>query len=106
ENISIKAGSSDNTSIKRPSAVKGKSVASASAWSADIEKSNDLQFKYSILMDEPVESVTDKRLIGFLDEWYGIPYRYGGGTKLGKTIRWGKKAQVVPANLFLTESTT
>jgi len=49
----------------------------------DIEKCNNLQFKYALLMNQPVESTWNEKLLLFLDEWYGIPYRYGGSNKQG-----------------------
>ena len=52
-------------------------------YSTDIEKCNALQFKYSILMDAPVEAVTNERLFTFLENWYGTPYRFGGFDRLG-----------------------
>ena len=49
----------------------------------DIEKSMDIQFKYSVYMDVPVELLTNMVLLQFLEEWYGVRYRYGGSTKKG-----------------------
>lgn len=34
-------------------------------------------------MGEPVEAVTNERLVAFLETWYGTPYKYGGGDKAG-----------------------
>jgi hypothetical protein len=51
--------------------------------STDIEKTEDIQFKYAVYMDVPVELLTNYELLRFLDEWYGVPYRYGGSTKKG-----------------------
>lgn len=45
---------------------------------AAIEFANPLQFKYAILMNLPVEQVANKKLIDFLEEWYGTPYQFGG----------------------------
>jgi len=50
---------------------------------SEIESYNGSQFKYSILMDLPVEEVRDTKLIGFLENWYGTPYQYGGTTQAG-----------------------
>jgi lipoprotein Spr len=52
-------------------------------FSTEIEKCSDLQFKYAILLDESVESITNKKLVSFLEEWYGAPYLYGGADKKG-----------------------
>lgn len=51
--------------------------------SADVERIQDIQFKYAVYMDVPVELLTNTALLSFLDEWYGVRYRYGGSTKKG-----------------------
>jgi cell wall-associated NlpC family hydrolase len=43
----------------------------------------ELQFKYAILTNTPVEQLTNKRLLEFLEQWYGVPYHYGGKSKEG-----------------------
>ena len=48
-----------------------------------IESRNARLFRYSILLDLPIEELTNEKLFEFMDEWYGIPYRYGGTTKKG-----------------------
>lgn len=50
---------------------------------AEVETIAPWQFKYAILMNLPVEDITNTRLYSFIDEWYGTPYRYGGNTKKG-----------------------
>jgi NlpC/P60 family len=50
---------------------------------AAIENSHSLQFKYSILLNVPVESITNYRLLEFIEEWYGTRYLYGGSTHRG-----------------------
>ncbi len=40
-------------------------------------------FKYAMLMNVEVESLTDAHLYSFIDEWYGTHYRMGGTTKKG-----------------------
>ncbi len=42
-----------------------------------------LQFKYAILTNTPVEELTNERLLQFLEQWYGVPYHYGGNSKEG-----------------------
>jgi cell wall-associated NlpC family hydrolase len=42
-----------------------------------------LQFKYAILTNTPVEQLTNQRLLIFMDDWYGAPYHYGGTTRDG-----------------------
>ena len=44
---------------------------------------NQLKFKYSILTNTPVEDLSNIRLLIFIDQWYGVPYRYGGTSRDG-----------------------
>jgi cell wall-associated NlpC family hydrolase len=57
--------------------IKGNAAAPA------IEYSHMLQFKYAIIMDVPVEQLTNLELLSFIDEWYGTRYRFGGTSKYG-----------------------
>jgi lipoprotein Spr len=59
------------------------SPATVDAGSASREKFSNLQFKYAILTNTPVELMTNRKLLDFMDEWYGTPYRYGGTGKSG-----------------------
>ena len=34
-------------------------------------------------MEEEVETVTNDKLIAFLENWYGTPYKYGGDKRTG-----------------------
>jgi hypothetical protein len=42
-----------------------------------------MQFKYAILMDVPVEALSNLKLFAFIDDWYGTPYHFGGNSKDG-----------------------
>jgi cell wall-associated NlpC family hydrolase len=48
-----------------------------------IENSSMLQFRYAMMLDVPVEAITNFSLYTFVDEWYGTRYRFGGTTKKG-----------------------
>lgn len=48
-----------------------------------IEQCRSLQFKYALLMDRNVESVSNHSLYRFIDDWWGTRYRYGGHTRKG-----------------------
>jgi lipoprotein Spr len=48
-----------------------------------IEKFSNVQFKYAMMMDVEVESLTNTALYAFIDDWYGTHYRMGGTTKKG-----------------------
>jgi lipoprotein Spr len=51
--------------------------------SANLENAQAWQFKYGQLLDVAVEDVSNFRLYGFIEDWYGTPYRMGGKTKDG-----------------------
>lgn len=82
ENISIKPSEEENGVGNTTVSENARNVPGM-GYSTDIEKCNALQFKYSILMEEPVEAVTNERLVTFLERWYGIPYKYGGSDRMG-----------------------
>ncbi|MCG7859709.1 NlpC/P60 family protein, partial [Flavihumibacter sediminis] len=49
----------------------------------NIENSTELHFKYAVLLDQPVEYLTNLSLLQFIEDWYGTRYRFGGNTKQG-----------------------
>ena len=55
----------------------------AASSSVAIEKLSPLQFKYAMMMDVDVESLKNLSLLGFIDDWFGTRYRYGGESKKG-----------------------
>ena len=84
ENISIKpTDSGTEVASKNEPIAETRRDVPGMAYSTDIESCNPLQFKYAILMEQPVETVTNERLISFLEYWYGTPYRFGGENKTG-----------------------
>jgi hypothetical protein len=60
-------------------AAKSNTPASLSA----IENCSSLQFKYALLMDTEVESISNLPLYDFIDNWWGTRYRYGGRDRSG-----------------------
>lgn len=48
-----------------------------------LEGARSWQFKYAQLLDVPVEDISDEKLFGFIEEWWGAPYRLGGNTRSG-----------------------
>ena len=50
---------------------------------SDIEKCSATQFKYALLMNKEVETLTNTSLYNFIDEWWGTRYHYGGSDKSG-----------------------
>jgi cell wall-associated NlpC family hydrolase len=77
-------GATAGTSVKTPEAHLYQTVSSGKT---DIPEPsggyNPLQFKFAILTNSPVEELTNLRLLVFMDQWYGVPYHYGGSTKDG-----------------------
>lgn len=55
----------------------------ASHISSTIERCSPLQFKFAMLMDREVESIDNKALYNFIDEWWATRYRYGGSDRNG-----------------------
>lgn len=57
----------------------GKHTTSNSLSQADL----DLRKKYAGLVGVQESEITNLKLYRFVDEWYGVPYKYGGKTKTG-----------------------
>ena len=86
ENISITPGKQTISSTEAKEtyrAVYTKSEATNSVDNLMIESVNALQIKYAILLNLPIETALNFRMLEFIDEWYGTPYRYGGTSKKG-----------------------
>lgn len=49
----------------------------------NIEQCSRLQFKYAMMMDAEVESISNYPLYNFIEEWWGTRYQYGGNDKNG-----------------------
>lgn len=47
------------------------------------EMCSPIQFKYAQLLNRQVEDVTNFSLFAFIDNWWGIKYRYGGTGRSG-----------------------
>ncbi len=47
------------------------------------KKNLELQTKYATLLGTNTEQIKNLKLYQFIDEWYGVPYKYGGKTKEG-----------------------
>lgn len=48
-----------------------------------IERMSSIQYKYAMMMDVNIESLSNLSLFGFIDDWFGTRYRLGGTTKKG-----------------------
>ena len=71
----------------KPTGFKAKVVSFAKKMMKPVgmatEFCSSLQFKYAQLLNRNVEIVTNTSLIGFIDDWWGTKYRYGGTSKKG-----------------------
>ncbi len=47
------------------------------------EQCTQLQFKFALMLNREVESLTNVQLFSFIDEWWATKYRYGGTSKKG-----------------------
>lgn len=48
-----------------------------------LEALTELHYKYAVLLEEEVESLPNLVLLRAADQWYGVPYRYGGNGRTG-----------------------
>ena len=47
------------------------------------EQCTQIQFKFALMLNREVESLTNVQLFSFIDEWWATKYRYGGTSKKG-----------------------
>ncbi|KYP14259.1 MAG: hypothetical protein A1D16_04315 [Flavihumibacter sp. CACIAM 22H1] len=85
DGISMTPGEEGPGSVNHPNTGWFGSPAEARATGVygNIENSTALHFKYAIMLDQPVEYLTNLTLLQFIEDWYGTRYRYGGNTKQG-----------------------
>jgi len=82
QDISTTPGTPQPAGTQESSVYRTSSTKTAVPISAN-EDYNPLQFKFAILTNSPVEELTNLRLLVFMDQWYGVPYHYGGSSKEG-----------------------
>lgn len=76
-------GSKSVKSEEAPVVTKATELAETESISSSIEHFSALQFKYAMMMNVDVESLKNISLLGFIEEWFGTRYHYGGTTKKG-----------------------
>ena len=82
--VTGETNNSAGTSVKAaPSQIYRSSSLKTGISSDDNDGINPLQIKFAILTNIPVEDLTNLRLLVFMDQWYGVPYHYGGSNKDG-----------------------
>jgi len=62
---------SNPTNVKRP------------VYSGNIEHCSPLQFKYAMMTDMEVESITNLSLYNFINDWWATRYKFGGDDRSG-----------------------
>lgn len=65
-----------------PVVTSGKAVTKVDNSSV-IEKMSPIQYKYAMMIDVDIESLSNLSLFGYIDDWFGTRYRLGGSTKKG-----------------------
>ena len=48
-----------------------------------VGKSHNIQAKYASLLEVDKSAIKNIKLYAFIDEWYGVKYKYGGTSKSG-----------------------
>lgn len=48
-----------------------------------VPKSKKVKEKYAVLLNVEENKIENVKLYSFIDEWYGVPYKYGGKNKSG-----------------------
>jgi murein DD-endopeptidase / murein LD-carboxypeptidase len=46
-------------------------------------REKELKEKYATLLEVPVKNITNYALYAFINEWYGVPYKFAGRSKNG-----------------------
>ncbi|MBC7890519.1 MAG: C40 family peptidase [Ferruginibacter sp.] len=88
ESIEIVRGATTSTisteekKSSQPEAVTKLSVVKP-GFAGNIEHCTSLQFKYAMLMDREVESITNFSLYKFIEDWWATRYKYGGSDREG-----------------------
>ena len=83
EKISVKNETHVQVNAVKPEVKTRYASTNTNPANNELEMASPLQIKYSVLMNTPVEYVSNTRMFEFIDEWYGTRYRMGGTTKSG-----------------------
>ncbi len=87
EGIEIKTGTAISENIVKINTAELKTASLQPRWdkteTGAIESCSLLQFKYALLLDMNVESVTNKVLFAEIEKWWATRYKYGGATEKG-----------------------
>lgn len=56
---------------------------SKSTTNTSVSKTKKVKEKYATLLNVDESKIENVKLYSFIDEWYGVPYKYGGKNKSG-----------------------
>ena len=71
-----------NTANALP-ALEAATTSKSTSFSSFTEQAKKLQFKFSIMLNREVESITNTLMYGFINDWFGTRYLYGGTGRKG-----------------------
>lgn len=77
------SGGSKSIKVENVPVVTNTDEAKVESNVGTIEKLSHLQFKYAMMLNVDVESLKNISLLGFIENWFGTRYRFGGTTKKG-----------------------
>lgn len=60
-----------------------KDASTTNSSSTNASKSKKVKEKYATLLNVEEDKIENVKLYSFIDEWYGVPYKYGGKNKSG-----------------------
>lgn len=60
-----------------------KDTSTSNVTATSIPKSKKVKEKYAQLLNVDESKIINVKLYSFIDEWYGVPYKYGGKNKNG-----------------------
>jgi lipoprotein Spr len=60
-----------------------KETTSSDTEKNNVSKTKKIQNKYGLLLKVDENKIENIKLYSFIDEWYGVPYKYGGKNKNG-----------------------
>lgn len=83
ESVSVNAANKEETRVDKPLVITEEKLVPGMKYSSEIEMSHPLQFKYAIILEQPVEKMDNARLVSFMENWYGTPYQFGGDNSKG-----------------------
>lgn len=80
---SVKNTSTQNVSTAKNKNQQGNTVSKNIPAPYEAPRKKELRKKYGAILHVPSKKIKNYRLYYFVDEWYGVRYKYGGNSKNG-----------------------